>query len=173
MEEKKPTKPDFCPSPVMLAIRELQRVNRRHRACIGRQVGDLDIHRSQHQMLMHLAHDPHVASQRELAAAMAISPAAVTNTLKPLERDGYIVRAATDEDNRRNEIHITDKGRDKIRETHELFAAVDNAMFAGFTPEDVDTLRGLLDRLNANLDRLGAPACDDRPLRKPSESPES
>ena len=91
-------------SPCMRAVGLLIRVMRRHHACVERRIGDLSIHHGQHRMLMKLAcRQGDIPSQKELAEIMGISPAAVTATLKKLEREEYIARSMTDEDNRRNE----------------------------------------------------------------------
>ena len=95
----------------MRAVGLLIRVMRRHHACVERRIGDLGIHHGQHRMLMQLAkRQEDIPSQKELAEIMGISPAAVTATLKKLEREEYISRSMTDEDNRKNEIRITEKG---------------------------------------------------------------
>jgi DNA-binding MarR family transcriptional regulator len=89
---------------------------------------------------------------------MGISPAAVTTSLKKLEKEEYVTRAATDEDNRRNEIHITEKGIAKINENHGIFEALDRSMFEGFSEEELATLISLMNRIDKNLDAVGAPA---------------
>ena len=154
--------PPHCPppdSPHMKAIWLFMRVMRRHHACVERRIGDLGIHHSQHRMLMQLARpNQSPPSQKELAEIMGVSPAAVTTTLKRLEKEEYITRSATDEDNRRNEIHITEKGLSKITECHEIFESTDRAMFAGFTEEEMATLISFMERMDRNLDAAGAPS---------------
>ncbi len=159
-------------SPPMNGVRLLIRVMRRHHACVERRIGDLGIHHSQHRMLMHLARCERMPSQKELAEALGISPAAVATTLKKLEREGYIARAATDADNRRNEIRITDAGLAKVVESRTIFETVDSAMFAGFTPEEMATVIALLERMDRNLDAAGAPL-DPSPGASPHISTKS
>ena len=153
--------PPECPipdSPHMKAIWLFMRVMRRHHACVERRIGDLGIHHSQHRMLMQLARTGESPlSQKELAEIMGISPAAVTATLKKLEREGYISRSMTDEDNRRNEIRITEAGLSKVIESRTAFEATDRAMFEGFTPEEMETFISFMERLDRNLDAAGAP----------------
>ena len=161
----------FSDSPHTGAVRMLIRVMRRHHACVERQIGDLGIHHGQHRMLMELA-KPRKAppSQKELAEAMGISPAAVTASLKKLEREGYVSRSMTNEDNRRNEIRITEKGLDRVNESHAVFGDTDKALFAGFTPEEIRLFTDLLKRLNTNLDAAGAPS-DPPPPPHPEHMP--
>jgi DNA-binding MarR family transcriptional regulator len=143
----------------MRAVGLFIRVMRRHHACVERRIGDLGIHHSQHRMLMQLAkREGERPSQKELAEAMGISPAAVTVTLKKLEKEGYICRSMTDEDNRRNEIRITEKGLQKVMESRAVFESTDTEMFAGFSPEEIATVISFMERLDHNLDAAGAPA---------------
>ena len=155
-------------SPCMRAVGLLIRVMRRHHACVERRIGDLGIHHGQHRMLMKLAcRQGDIPSQKELAEIMGISPAAVTATLKKLEREEYISRSMTDEDNRKNEIRITEKGLSKVVESRAVFESTDTEMFAGFTPEEIATFISFMERLDRNLDAAGAPADPGNPQKSP------
>ena len=157
-----------CPvpdSPHTKAVRLFIRVMRRHHACMERRIGDPGIHHSQHRMLMQLVKSQESPpSQKELAEAMGISPAAVTASLKKLEKEGYVSRSMTDEDNRKNEIRITEEGLARINASRAAFEATDLAMFEGFTPEEMATLISFMERLDRNLDAVGAPADPPPPI---------
>ena len=157
-EESARNRPKERPGPYYLAVHSIIRVMRRHHACIERRVADLDIHHSQHRLLLHLARFESIPSQKEIAETMGISPAAVAATLKRLEREGYIARSVPGEDNRRNEIRITEKGRTKVAESRVIFESVDTAMFEGFTEDEMETLIHFMERIDRNLDAVGAPA---------------
>lgn len=145
-----------CTTPEGMAIHLFIRVSHMHHAAIEGRVSKLGFHHSQHRMLMHLARYEHIPSQKELADAMGISPAAVATTLKRLEKEGYIARTVTDKDNRRNEIRITDAGLAAVGESRALFEAVDRRMFSGLTEEELKTFTALLERMRDNL-------CDETP----------
>lgn len=138
-------------TPQMDVVRLLIWASRMHHSEIERRVAHLGVHHSQHRMLMYLAQCEEEPSQRQLAEAQGVSPAAITSMLKGLEREGYITRAVTDEDNRRHRITITDKGRDKVEETHASFDGVDRAMLADFTQEEMILLASFLRRMCVNL----------------------
>ena len=148
MTDKKREDFPFSDSPYMTAMRKLTRVMRRHHACVDRQIGDLGIHHGQHRMLIQLT-NPTIShpSQKELAEILGISPAAVATSLKRLEREGYVSRSMTDEDNRKNEIRITEKGLSKVADSRIVFETTDRAMFEGFTPEEVATFISFMERL--------------------------
>ena len=164
-EESARNRPKERPGPYYLAVHSIIRVMRRHHACIERRVADLDIHHSQHRLLLHLARFESIPSQKEIAETMGISPAAVAATLKRLEREGYIARSVPGEDNRRNEIRITEQGLRKVTESREIFESVDRATFAGFSEEEMNTLLGFLSRIDQNLDNAGAPPEPPAPHR--------
>ena len=160
-------------SPPLRAVGLLIRIMRRHHACVERQIGSLGIHHSQHRVLMHLARrggEP--PSQRELAERLGVSPAAVTTILQRLEKEGYISRAITDEDNRRHEIRITERGLAKVLEGREIFETTDRSMFEGFSEEEMATLISFMERIDQNLDAAGAPADPCAPAEGGKPSPE-
>ena len=161
----------FSDSPYMTAMRKLTRIMRRHLAYVDRQIGDLGIHHGQHRMLIQLT-NPSIShpSQKELAELLGISPAAVATSLKRLEREGYVSRSMTDEDNRRNEIRITEEGLARVNKSRTIFEATDEALFAGFTPEEVALFTSFLERIDYNLDKAGAPV-DPPPPPPPEDMP--
>ncbi len=140
-----------CFTPERMAIHLFMRVSHMHHAAIEGRIMKLGFHHSQHRMLMHLARYEHIPSQKELAEAMGITPAAVTTTLKRLEKEGYITRTVTDEDNRRNVIRITDAGRTAINESQALFDAVDHQMFKGISEDELKAFTATLQRMRDNL----------------------
>ena len=174
MEDKKQ---GCCPvpddSPYMNAARMLIRLMRRHHACVERQISDMGIHHSQHRTLMQLARrQEDIPSQKELAEIMGVSPAAVTTILKKLEKEGYVSRSATDEDNRRNEIRITEEGLAKVTESRAFFEATDRAMFEGFSPEEMEQFVSFIRRMDRNLDAVGAPVEPLLTAPTPNTTPE-
>lgn len=140
-----------CATPEGMAIHQFIRVAHMHHAAIEGRIMKLGFHHSQHRMLMHLAKYEHIPSQKELAEAMGITPAAVTTTLKRLEKEGYITRTVTDEDNRRNEIRITEAGLSAVRESQALFETVDKQMFKGISREELEAFTKTLERMRNNL----------------------
>ena len=126
-------------------------VARLHHATVEGRVSRLGFHHSQHRTLMYLAMNDRIPSQKELAEAMGVSPAAVTATLQRLEKDGYIARAMPDGDNRRYEIRITDAGREAVETSRAIFEDIDRAMFEGFSDGEIAQFEALLSRIQANL----------------------
>lgn len=124
--------------------------NRLHHAAVEAKVGILGLHRSQHGMLLTVNFNPNI-SQKELAKRMEISPAAVTVTLKKLEAQGFIERFQLESDLRVNNIAVTEKGKDIIRQTEVIFNELDEKAFAGFSDDELDAFLGYLSRVSQNL----------------------
>lgn len=110
------------------------------------------VYRSQHRLLMILGRNPDI-SQTMLAEKLEISPAAVTVSLKKLEKSGYIARQCSEEDNRINRVVITQKGQDVIEQSNNYFREMDLAFFEGFSEEEKDRLENMLERIATNSEK--------------------
>lgn len=144
----------------MHAVDMMIRTEHMHRAMIEGRVHEIGVHRTQHRILMHLARNECLPSQKELADHLNITPAAVTGALKKIERDGYIERTLG-QDNRYNEIRITDKGRELVKLTRRLFSEADLAMFEGLDEGEISAYVRTLEKIQNNIRaRIGdAPRC--------------
>ena len=134
------------------AIEMMIRTDHMHRAMIDSRVKEIGIHRTQHRILMRLARCGTLPSQKELAEHLDITPAAVCGALKKIEEGGYVERTLG-HDNRFNELSITDKGRELVNLTREMFSEADRSMFDGFSDEELDSYITSLEKLQANIKR--------------------
>ena len=133
------------------AIEMMIATDRKHRHLIDSSVRDIGIQETRHRILMHLARHKMLPSQKELAEHLKVTPAAVTLALKKLEIDGYIERSLG-QDNRFNEIMITEKGRALVSRTRDAFSETDRAVFEGFCEEELDCYIRLLEKMQDNMD---------------------
>ena len=146
-------------------IRSIACTDRMHHCCIEKRVQQLGIHRSQHMILMYLAHNEQVPSQKELAKVFNVSTAAIANTMKSLEKSGYICRVADKEDTRKNIVNITEKGRSIVESSKIEFDAVDKEMFKGVTEEQLKVFCEVLDICKSNLQGLDGAESDEQILK--------
>jgi len=106
-------------------------------------------------MVLFFVHDRAEAgklpAQREIAQALNVSPATVANSLKSLERAGYVERRPDPSDQRCKRIAITEKGMRARKECIEVMAHTDRQMFAGFTAEEQEQLTRFHCRMLDNL----------------------
>ena len=135
-------------------------LNQAHRAAIQTELNAAGLEKVGHPMLVSILQsaeeDPggQCQAQRELADLLHVSPAAVANSLKCLERDGYVRREPWPEDARRNRVILTEKGAAAVEGCRDVFRRVSARMMAGFTEEELQQLAWLQRRM---LDNLTAP----------------
>ena len=130
-----------------------------HRAAVQAELNAAGLGAVGHPMLMSILQsagedlEGQCQAQRELAGLLHVSPAAVANSLKCLERDGYIRREPWQEDARRNRVSLTAKGAAAVEGCRDVFIRVSTRMMAGFSPEELEQLarfqRRMLDNLNS------------------------
>lgn len=139
-------------SPDSVVLNFMQ-VDRLHHACCDAAISSMGsgLHRTQHGMLMLLSHCKGDLNQKDIAEHFNISAAAVANTLKSLEQDGYIERKADKVDNRKNIVNITEKGNKVLSETKDAFDNIDTVMLSGISEDDLLTFRKCLDTMAENL----------------------
>lgn len=154
----------------MSAVEMMIRTDHMHRAMIDSRVREIGVHRTQHRILMHLARHERLPSQKQLAEHLDVTPAAVTGALKKLERDGYVERTLG-QDNRYNELFITEKGRELVKLTRKLFSEADLCMFEGFSEEELSAYTSCLEKMQANIRKHfgDLPRCHKESDRKASE----
>lgn len=135
----------------------MRRIDRERLRIIERVVDDLDILPSQHYVLMRLGREGRVASQAQIAEMLHVSPARVTLVMKQLDAEGYISRESG-ADGRRNEISITEKGKDVLEKSRAFFNRLNEASYAGFSPEELAQFYDYLERVLANLKEIAEDA---------------
>ena len=116
---------------------------------IAKKVENTGVYRSQHRLLMILGKHPD-CSQTELAERLEISPAAVAVSLKKLEKSGFISRQCQENDNRVNQVVITEKGWKTIDLSTQYFREMENAFFNDFSEEELKQLQNFLERMIKN-----------------------
>ncbi len=133
------------------ATNALIKTNRLHKTLLDSNIFEaIGLHRTQHIILMHIVGRERLPSQKELADHLNITPAAVTGALKKLEADGYIEKRMGN-DNRYNEITITEQGRRVVEESKAVFAKTDESLFEGFTNEEIKNLIYYLEKIQNNI----------------------
>ena len=133
------------------SFHKMVRISVLHRNIFERNISDMGIHHSQHHLLMYIAKQGEVSSQKLLAEKFCVSPAAIARTLKELEAEGYIQRSSTESDSRFNKIVITDKGKDIVSRSHKMFLETDEKTFEDFSDEELERFNEYLDRIQARL----------------------
>lgn len=102
-------------------------------------------------ILSHRGDHGEIASQRELAQALNVSPATIATSLKSLERLGYVEKRVDENDARRNRVTITDKGNAAVKQCFAVFHEIDRRMMEGFAPQEWSDLDRLHRKMLNNL----------------------
>ena len=145
----------------MVSHQELEllsrQINQAHRTAVQAHLARAGLSEVGHPMLLTILKsgetDPQAqcCAQRELAELLYISPAAVANSLKSLEKGGYIRREPEPEDARRNRVQLTEKGRQAVAGCEQAFDTVSQRMLDGFSEEEQALLLSFRKRMLRNL----------------------
>ena len=138
----------------MNLIGKMSLITKEHRTAVNRYVEKNDLQKSQHRLLLvlsHLIEESSNVSQRDLAESLNVTPAAVAVTLKKLEKNGIVSKTTSETDNRYNELSITEKGRQIVKDSKKAFRSTDMQIFKDFTTEEMEQLLSFLGRMEANL----------------------
>ena len=111
--------------------------------------------------------DAGIPTQKKLAELLHVSPATVANSLKSLERGGYVRKEADPADARCNRVFLTDRGRRAVQECAEVFDAVDQQVLRGFSPGELEQLRSFHQRMLDNLRQIGGDCTPCCPAHSP------
>lgn len=96
--------------------------------------------------------------QRDVATTVGIEDATLTHHLNRMERDGLVERHR-DPTNRRNQVvALTDAGDAMFGDLLDKVVAFDRRLRHGLSANELDTLRDLLRRLDANIRQATEPA---------------
>ena len=128
-----------------------------HRSAVQAELNAAGLEKVGHPMLVSILQsadedpDGQFQAQRELADLLHVSPAAVANSLKCLERDGYVRREPWPRDARRNRVILTETGAVAVEGCRAVFLRVSTRMMAGFSPEELNQLARFQRRMLDNL----------------------
>lgn len=125
-----------------------------HRSALERRLQETGVYRGQHRLLMCISKHPDL-SQKELAELEDVSTAAIAVSLKKLEKGGYVERVVDAKDNRSNNIRITEKGQNVVRQSIHIFQDVEKQTFADFSEEEKLQFLGFLERACKNIRQSG------------------
>ena len=116
----------------------------------GETVGMPDGYR---KLLFHLAHGEGL-TQLELAKRAHLSAPTVSVTLKKMEADGLLDRLPDEKDQRTVRVYLTEEGRALNLQVFQSMLRVDARLVEGFSPEEQETFRSMLRRMNQNLEGM-------------------
>ncbi len=90
-------------------------------------------------------------NQKELAEKVHVSPATVSQTLKPLVKAGLIERKSDEKDARVFRLRLTQEGENKRKEAIEVFSRLDLDLLGPLSEEEQIVLTSLLHKMEAHM----------------------
>lgn len=113
----------------------------------------LGIYRGQ-AFLLKILSDRDGLTHSEIAEIMEISPAAATKVIKRMEHNKYILRQPDLKDERLSRVYIQEAGIALINQIDQSFQQLHQAMFEGFTQDDLNRFHALLMLIRNNLEKI-------------------
>ena len=80
-----------------------------------------------------------------------IEPSSLSTILGGMERAGLLERSTRDENRRTVYVRLTDLGREQCRRLNAIFAAAEEEALRGFSPQEMQQVQTLLERIYRNL----------------------
>lgn len=138
-----------------------QSVARLIRTVLAARLLDLGLYAGQDAVMLQLAAEdgltPGVMAQR-----LGVRPPTITKTIARLHAQGFVVKRASDTDQRQSHIYLTQAGQEVIKAIEKSIKRTDKDMLKGFDKKERKLLMKMLARMEGNLATRGvARAVDD------------
>lgn len=111
--------------------------------------------------VMAILGDAGANTQRDLTKRTLMDKVAVNRACKGLEDRGLAQRTPNEQDGRSHLLELTDAGLEMHAEIMPLALEMEQRMFAGFTPEELDLFRALLERARVQAEGLSEDELSD------------
>jgi DNA-binding MarR family transcriptional regulator len=106
--------------------------------------------RARHVIALTLLRDLGEQNQSDLPATLGMDATNVVALLNELEAKELVQRRRAPQDRRRHTVSLTASGRKRLKEIEELLAGVEHRVLDPLTPQEQQTLYGLLARATAS-----------------------
>lgn len=137
------------PEPLDRLFAEVCRLKHAH---VHSRLKGLGLYRGQPAVLRALWEKDGLA-HTELARRLGVQPATITKMIRRMERSGFVERRPDQRDQRVSRVYLTEAGQAVREKVLQIWQALDEEAFAGFTPEERELLHGFFSRIRENLQR--------------------
>jgi len=128
-------------------------LNRYHHAFIRKRLGGRSLEPRMMAVLHHIERGDR-PSQEELSAHMGLDKTTVAHAVKSLVEKGYVRRSRDESDRRVYRLSLTNEGQSLHRSIGEVFDEWGQALFEGFSADELERLESVLERIAANAEKL-------------------
>lgn len=115
-------------------------------------LADCDVTPAQTHVLMYLMRSGGQATQCALTDFLKVRPSTTNGIVDRLVERGLVERTVSGTDARRRLVTLSEKGREQQSLFRKRFLETEELMLRGITPQEEQTLRGILGRIIQNLE---------------------
>lgn len=127
-------------------IRIFRDLMRTHDMILNKTLNKYDLYKGQPHTLMLLEKNPGM-TQKELADKMKVTKSTMGESLRRMEKVGFVERIQDKVDTRCNRITITEKGLQALRDCDKELSAMTEALYSKIHKEEEDLVADILKRL--------------------------
>lgn len=135
---------------VQSILKKLHKIIFIHKLTVHNSLIEYNLYFAQLPLLRFVKDNP-LCNQRDIAKHLCVSPPSVTNSIKRLEKNGYLSKKDDPENLRRSQISITEKGSNVLETAENKLHSIDNDLFRGFSKEELSQFNQLIDKMMNNL----------------------
>jgi DNA-binding MarR family transcriptional regulator len=146
---RRPAVPDATEPRLGMLVKRAEQAMVRSKSAALRSV---DLTPAQYVALVELDQQPGITAAT-LARACLVTPQAMMILLKTMDQQGLITRSAHPRHPNVLELHMTDVGREALREARERVDPIEERVFGAFSPKDLAVFRELLSRFIEAFDK--------------------
>lgn len=131
-------------------ISRMEKLHLLRRIILQKATADIGLHMGQLPILEYVRKNDG-CTQAELAEKLLVSPASIALSTKRMEKEGLLEKHVDENNLRRNQLTVTEKGRKISEQCRSIFNEADTRMFAGFDKNELEHFLACLDKMLFNI----------------------
>ncbi len=143
---------DFCKDDDFFISSEINDIRQEMMSRSNKVLAEYGITLRQVLVLAYLElHPQETVTQKTLEDHMHLSNPTVTSLIQTMMNRGWVYRKQEASDNRKYRLFMTQKAKDMLPRCHASSMEMDRSFYQGFTPEELETLKNMLQRIKKNI----------------------
>lgn len=107
------------------------------------------------RFLDHREHEQELTLIKDIEQELNITKSVASNLVKRMVQNGLVELEASPSDKRAKFVHLTEKSRSQMQQIKSFFDRIDRSLLDGVSEEKLAVFEEVLDRLQANVDKMG------------------
>lgn len=143
---------DFCKDDDFFISSEINDIRQEMMSRSNKVLAEYGITLRQVLVLAYLElHPQETVTQKTLEDRMHLSNPTVTSLIQTMMNRGWVYRKQEASDNRKYRLFMTQKAKDMLPRCHASSMEMDRSFYQGFTPEELETPKNMLQRIKKNI----------------------